>query len=264
MPSNLTDALISSREQSAVVRTGVVSDWDPTYVQVTIGGSEVRAAFLDSYQPPIVGDLVAVIRQQDSWLVLGRYAGFGENLIVNPSFEDAAPAAGIPSGWFQFGTIAGSPPITSTVSTITDNDAPHAGQVVQMLPGASAQDVVLTSSAVPVNPGESYFMSAYVAYSATAGPVGSAVTPQHNVQILACWFSNDTESFPSPTLTGDYTMVDRIIAVRARPPYSYLRGSVTVPSSVPAGGVMRIGLRAEFGVTTAGVLFDYVTVRRGQ
>lgn len=264
MPTNLVNSLISAQQTPAIVRTGIVTDWTPNYVQVRVGGAELQAAFLDWYQPPIVGDLVALIRQDSSWLVLGRYAGSGENLLENPSFEDGAAGVGIPLNWFGLTTIAGAPPTTATVATVADPDAPHGGQVVQITRGGTPQDVVLTSSPISVNPGDVFFMSVYAANAGDAWPISGATTPTHNVQLMACWFSTDAETFPSATLTGDYTMVDRVAPVRAKPPYTYLKGAVKVPAAVPAGGVMRMGLRVEFGAGTTSVNFDYATVRSSE
>lgn len=264
MASNVTDALISANPTSAIIRTGVVTDWQPDRVQVMVGGANIVAAYLDWYQPPIVGDLVAVVRQDASWLVLGRYAGTGTNLLMNGAFEDGTVSAGIPLGWFSFGTIAGAPPTTATVVTVLDPDSPQGGQVAQIIRGGTPQDVVLTSSPVPVNPGERYFLTCYAANASAAWPVAAATTPTHNVQLMACWFSTDVEAFPSASLAGDYTMVDRVISVRGKPPYVYMKGMVQVPSTVPAGGVMRVGLRVEFGAGTSPINFDYVTVRRSE
>lgn len=261
--TNLSDALISSRQVSAVVRTGVVTNWTPTYVQVNVGGSEVSAAFLDWYQPPIVGDLVAVIRQDASWLVLGRYAGAGENLVENPSFEDTAPAAGVPAPWYQFTLMTGAAPPSATVSVVADADSPQQGQVVALAnTGLTAQDVLLTSSPISVNPGEQYFLSTYVAASGFV-PGGSVTTPPHHAQLLAVFFADEVETFPSATMSDDYIMIERQLNVREAPPYSFLSGGMTVPSTVPAGSVMRVGLRAELQATSIySIRFDSVMARR--
>lgn len=262
MPTNLTDSLISSKQISAVLRTGVVSDWGPNTVQVTVGGTELTAAYLDWYQPPVVGDLVAIIRQDSSWLVLGRYAGSGSNLVLNPSFEDSAPGAGVPLNWSQFVvTATGLAPTTAAISVVSDIDAPQAGQAANMAPGVTPQDVVLTSSPIAVTAGQSYFLSAYVANSGFVSTAGN--TPPHHVQLLACWFTSDTETFPSATQTNDYTMVERMQNVRVAPPYSFVSGAVTVPTSATPIAVMRVGLRVEFGASTSSIRWDYATARRG-
>ena len=267
MPTNLTDALISAKPVSAIVRTGIVTDWDPQFVQVNVGGTELRAAYLDWYQPPIQGDLVAVVQQDSSWLVLGRYAGAGLNEILNSSFDDSVPTATaapgtIPLNWVQFVTITGGAPAPASVTVVTDTDAPQSGQVVSMLSGGTANTVVLTSNAIAVNPGESYFLSAYAANFGFV-PGGGVTNPPHQAQIMACWFATDVETFPSVTLANDYTMVDRRVNLRTSPPYTFLSGAVTVPAAMGANSIMRVGLRTDFiGTDTSAMRYDFVTARR--
>ena len=270
MPTNLTDALISAKPVSAIVRTGIVTDWDPQFVQVNVGGTELRAAYLDWYQPPIQGDLVAVIQQDSSWLVLGRYAGAGLNQILNPSFEDSIPTATaspgtIPLNWFSFGTISGAGPNPASVNVNTDTDAPQSGQVVNINPNSpgAALDVVLTSNAIAVQPGESYFLSVYAANANFIAPTGVFTTPPTHVQLMACWFSTDVEAFPSATLTDDYTMAQRVQNLREKPPYTFMSGAISVPAAMTNGGFMRVGLRCEFPANAvSSIRFDFVTARR--
>lgn len=263
MPTNLTDALISAKQTPAIVRTGTVTDWSPTAVQVNVGGSEIMASFLDWYQPPIPGDLVALLQQDSSWLCLGRYAGAGFNEVLNPSFEDSAPATTVPLNWAQYVTITGGSPLPAIVAVVTDNDAPQAGQAVEMSSNGTANTVVLTSNAISVMPGEQYFVSVYAA-SFGFIPGGGVTNPPHQAQIMACWFTDSTETFPSATQVDKYTMIDRRVNLRESPPYTFLSGAVQVPAAMPvSGGVMRVGLRTDFiGTNTSTMRFDYVTCRR--
>lgn len=269
MPTNLGDALISAKPTSAIVRTGIVTDWDPQFLQVNVGGTEIQSAYLDWYQPPIQGDLVAVIQQDSSWLCLGRYAGAGFNEILNPSFEDSAPTAPAattpPLNWFSFTPIGGAAPNAATINVVSDTDAPQSGQAVNINPNSpgGTLDVVLTSSAVAVQPGEQYFLSTYVANADFTAPTGAFTTPPTTVQLMACWFSTSVETFPSGTLVNDYTMVDRIINVRTKPPYSFMKGAVAVPAAMTTGGFMRVGLRCEFPANAvSSIRFDAVACRR--
>lgn len=265
--TNLNDAVLNATPISAVVRTGIVTNWSPTNVQVTIGGSEVMAAFLDWYQPPIVGDLVAVIKQDSSWLVLGRYAGAGSNLVANPSFEASAPTAAaapgtIPVNWGTFTSITGAAGTPASVNVVSDADAPQSGQVLEVdphSPGGSL-DVVLTSGPISVAPGEMLYLSSYVANTNFIAPTGSFTTPPTAVQLMACWFSTDVEVFPAASQTDKYTMVQRIPNLREKPPYTYIAGGVKVPA---AASIMRIGLRCEFPANAVSTIrWDYVTARR--
>lgn len=71
---NTTDNLLITKQRSAVIRTGrILSRTTPlTTVLVRVGDATVQAGVLDEYEPAI-GDLVAVARQDASWLVLGRF-----------------------------------------------------------------------------------------------------------------------------------------------------------------------------------------------
>jgi hypothetical protein len=51
------------------LRVGIVTGTGPTVVEVQ--GTEINAGVLSSYTP-VVGDNVAVLRCQSSWLVLGK------------------------------------------------------------------------------------------------------------------------------------------------------------------------------------------------
>jgi len=270
MPTNLSDALLSAKPTSAIVRTGIVTDWDPQFLQVNVGGTEIQAAYLDWYQPPIQGDLVAVLQQDSSWLCLGRYAGAGFNNILNPSFEDSVPTATaapgtIPLNWFSFTAINGAVATPASVNVNTDTDAPQSGQVVNINPNSpgGTLDVVLTSSAIAVQPGELYFLSTYAANANFTAPTGAFTTPPTSVQLMACWFSTDVETFPSGTLANDYTMIERVQFLRTKPPYTFMHGAVSVPSAMTNGGFLRVGLRCEFPANAvSSIRFDAVACRR--
>jgi hypothetical protein len=258
MPTNLVDALISAGERPAVMRPGVVSGAPtPTRVPVVVGGAEFQAAYLESYRNPTIGDLVACIRQDSTWLVLGKFAGTGPNQIQNPSFELSAPGT-TPVNW-TFQLFAGGAPATTGV-TATDPNAPSGGQVARVAANAAAQDTVFLSNYIDVMPGEIYAVSCYAAsFNATVA------TPPNDVELHACWFSTTAEAFPSPTLTTDSTLIMRVDNVPNSPPYTFMSGTVTVPSAIPTAPVaMRIGLRSinSAGVTNGGTQFDFVVCRK--
>lgn len=263
--TNLTDGLISVAQTSSVMRPGIVTNWDPTQVSVLVGGSEFSAAYLDTYSPPIVGDLVACIRQDSTWLVLGRFAGAGINLVNNPSFETDEITGGAPTGWTSSLLSGAALPGTVTVTVQPDAAAPQAGNVVQVTNTSGvAQDVITLSTPIGVAPGDTYFISAYAANSGFSTSSG-LTTPPHDVQLVAAWFTTLTEAFPSATLTDDYTMVDSVVDIREAPPYTVLSGAVQVPN-VSTIAAMRVGLRSQMAATTSAtsgtIRWDYVTARR--
>ena len=74
---NTTDSLLSVKKRPAVIRTGTVTEVGATNttsstILVQVGNSSVLAGWLLPYVP-LVGDLVAVARQDSSWLVLGPF-----------------------------------------------------------------------------------------------------------------------------------------------------------------------------------------------
>ena len=75
---NTTDNLLIAKQRNATVRTGIIQEVNTTATTllVTVGNATVEAGFLEPYVP-VVGDLVAVIRQDSTWLVLGPFNGTG-------------------------------------------------------------------------------------------------------------------------------------------------------------------------------------------
>lgn len=65
----LPDAIQNALPPDDKLRIGVVTSVHPT--TVNIEGTDVPVGFLSSYTP-IVGDVVAVLRQDQTWLGLGR------------------------------------------------------------------------------------------------------------------------------------------------------------------------------------------------
>lgn len=71
--NNLTAPLIAATQPNTVIRMGTISSTlvtGATTVFVTVGGSLIEAGILQPYFP-VVGELVAVAKQDSSWLVLG-------------------------------------------------------------------------------------------------------------------------------------------------------------------------------------------------
>jgi len=71
--NNLTSPLLAASQPNTVIRMGTVSSTlvaGATTVFVTVGGAIIEAGILQGYYP-IIGDLVAVAKQDSSWLILG-------------------------------------------------------------------------------------------------------------------------------------------------------------------------------------------------
>lgn len=253
---NQTDALISAAQISAEMRTGVVVDWNPSTLKVMIGGSTFDAAFLDSYNPPGVGDLVIAVRQNAAWLVLGRLAGNGANpnLVLNPDFDEGAIGS-TPTNW-TVQAWPGGPALATTITLQLDPGSPGGGNVARQATNAVAQDTGLLSNYIPVNEGESYFISAYVA----SHSVTNLQANYPNVEIHAIWQTTSTEAFPG-ALADDSSMVANWVDVPESSPYKYIYGTATVPTGAT---FMRVGLRTNTaaGVTSGATQWDSVVCRR--
>jgi hypothetical protein len=90
-PSKDTQGTAQKTDAQSDLRMGIVTDVTTRGITVAVGAQTVSAAHIDSYAPAI-GDAVALVAVQDSWLALGRVVGPG-----NPTDGSAAAAAAGPS-----------------------------------------------------------------------------------------------------------------------------------------------------------------------
>jgi hypothetical protein len=90
-PSKDTQGTAQKTEGQSDLRMGIVTAVTTRGITVAVGAQTVTAAHIDSYAPA-VGDAVALMAVQDSWLALGRVVGPG-----NPTDGSAAAAAVGPS-----------------------------------------------------------------------------------------------------------------------------------------------------------------------
>lgn len=261
---NLTDALISSKDVNATFRIGILIKLYPDSALVNIGGTNLTAAWIVSSYPLYAGDIVACIRQESSWVVLGRLAGSGGNLILDPGFEDQPVGTVLPNGaysstiqWSLWDYPTGGAPTGATTAVYTaDQFALEGSQVLRIGPIATAQNVIALSSPISVLPDEEYVVVAF------AGGDAQPEVPTGDAQLFACWFSSDTETWRSGTLTTDATFIAEFQNVPNAPSYSRLAGSVHVPSAIPTDPtVMRIGIRANVGVNI-GMRFGITFARK--
>ena len=90
-PTRDTQETARRTDAQSDLRMGVVTAVTTTGITVQVGAQSIDAAHLDSYAPA-VGDAVALMAVQDSWLALGRVVGPG-----NPTDGSAASSAVGPS-----------------------------------------------------------------------------------------------------------------------------------------------------------------------
>lgn len=75
-PSNMAAEVAGKTDAQSDLRMGVVTAVTTRGITVAVGAQSVDASHLDSYAPAI-GDPVALMKVQDSWLAMGRVVGPG-------------------------------------------------------------------------------------------------------------------------------------------------------------------------------------------
>jgi hypothetical protein len=239
--AGMAHALLSTTVRPAQIRTGTISTVSATLLEVIVGGTSIQAAYLDSYAPA-VGDLVVVGSQDASWVVFGKQAGVGPNLVLNSGFEDGGEAAGTPPDWFLYNEVG-----TATLQTLETGAAPQGDIVLQIDPDASARTTVVYSSPFPVAPGEQYALSAF------AGGVGAATG---DIELHLLGFANNTDLMPT---TSSNVTAASVNDIAEPPPYTSISGTATVPAGATLYG--RVGLRSVLA-SGVGMQYDFVVARR--
>lgn len=242
MSEDMARALRFTLDRPAVAKTGTVVSTSATTLRVLVAGTTIDAAYLRSYVP-VAGDLVALIRQDSTWIVLGAIAGVGPNLVQNPGFELGGAASSVPPLWFLFNESG-----VSTVQVLAPGNSPPEGLfVAQIDDSASIRTAVLYSSPFSANPGETYAFSAFA--SGVSADTG-------DITLNALGFANPTDLMPTTTFN---TVVATINDVIQAPPWTSISGTITVPAG--ATTYMRVGLRAILA-SGVGMQWDFVTARR--
>lgn len=240
---NQTNALLSATQESAVVRTGVVTSVSATSLTVLVSGTQIDASFIRG-SGILVGDLVAVLRQDASWLCLGALAGFGPNDIFNPSFElQGQLVATVPQGWVLTNVTG-----TSTVDVVSTPFAPDGNLVAQINPAASARECVLNSVPIPVTAGDTYAVSGFFA---GLNPTSTAVV---DASLRVFFSTTDTTAYAS----GSDTLIASGTDIPNAPPFLFLSGNVTVPATM---AFMRFGFRCVLPIN-GGMQLDFAVARK--
>lgn len=226
----------------AQVRTGTIASANDNSAIIVVGGTSFTASFISPYEPA-PGELVAVIRQDASWIILGRIAGSGANEILNGSFEDS-PDGTFPTDWEQYDITNAS---TFAVDSI--DDAVDGTNVATVFTASATAESYLYSSPVSVLVGDSLSLSAYVGAMLGDNPYVNV-----DAALYALWFANSTDLYPT-TSSAD-TLIDSVTSVPVLPPFTPLSGTVVAPVS----GFMRLALRSTVADTT-GLAWDFAIVR---
>lgn len=242
--SSPTPVVIASENGPwAQVRTGTVTDASTTTVTVLVGGTQVEAAFALN-QTFVSGDLVALIRQDASWLVLFRLAGAGPNEIQNPSFEISG--TGMPPALWFFADITN----ISQASVAEIDYAPDGDQYAEVFSDSATSQSYLYSSPIAVTAGDVFNVSAYVVgfYAIDAAQTADAA-------LVGLWFADSDDLYPT-TSSADIVIVT-YTDVPSGPPFVQMSGQVTAPVS----GFFRLALRSTMAVNQS-LGWDFVVARR--
>jgi hypothetical protein len=229
-------------------RIGTVTAATPNSMFVDVGGTVIEVAFIVPFTnaavlPPARGTIVQLVRQDASWVAIGRLVGAGSNAVVNPSFE-ASPAGGQPAGWVSYDVSGAS------VATVVDiADAPEGDLAVRVFSGQSSVHY-LYSAPIPVNAGEVWSLSAFAGGDYAGGPETA------DAAIVALWFANSTNLYPTTSAADTVATVD--LDIPQYPPFRSLYQSVTVPA---ATFYMRVALRSTLAAGQA-LVWDQVIARR--
>ena len=228
-------------------RIGVVVAGTPNSLFVDVGGTTLEVAFVVPFlsgtvTPPATGSVVQLIRQDASWVALGRVVGAGSNSILNPSFEDSGPGT-FPPNWNSY-NVSGL-----SSATVTDVlSAPDGDLAVRVFSGQASVHY-LYSSPIPVTSGDVWSLSAFVGGDYGGGP------PTADAAIVALWFANATNLYPT-TSSADI-VVTNDLDIPQYPPFRSLFQNVTAPVT----GFMRVALRSTLGAGQA-LVWDQVISRR--
>ncbi|MGS2588110.1 hypothetical protein [Streptomyces hebeiensis] len=238
MPNTTAQILAAAARPAAQLRTGEVTDATPNSVAVNVGGTTITAGF-DKRNPVRTGELVALLEQGGTWLVLYALAGAASNEIINPSFNDGL------DHWTAY-DVTGS---TTWTPVGPGPGGPDGDWYVTALTEDAAAESYLYSDPIGVTAGDVYSVSAYV-WGSYAGDAAQDA----DASLLALWFANATDLYPT-TSSANITIAS-LLDVPSPPPFSTLSGTVTAPVT----GYMRIALRSVIS-TTGSLGWDLIVAR---
>lgn len=231
------------------LRTGIVTEQiDPFAATVNVGGTLIRAAYVRQSKP-VSGDVVAVLRQNSTWFIVGTTTSSGDNLVSNPSFEDLLTDGSTPSLWTLY-QVSGNSGMTAPIA----DDAVDGDRVIEVTAQAGgAGTSIVYSAPIAVTAGQVIEISAYA-----NGFYNSDDSPTNDLTLLALWFANETDLYPT-TSAADST-IDTETNIPEQETMRIMSGTVTVPG---AGVYLRVGLRTAVSAaaTGTGAHYDFITAR---
>ena len=243
MSSPTPVAIAAENGPWAQVRTGTITAASSTNVTVLVGGTQVPAAF-ERGATFVAGDLVALIRQDATWLVLYRLAGAGPNEIQNPSFE--LSGTGMPPALWFLADLTN----ISQVSVAAADGVPDGDQFAQVFSDSATSNSYLYPPPIAVTAGEILNVSAFVTGFYVVDAVQTA-----DAALVGLWFADSDDLYPT-TSSAD-TVIVTYTDVPSGPPFVQLSGQVTAPVT----GFFRLALRSTMAVNQS-LGWDFAVARR--
>lgn len=235
-------------DRFSFTRVGTVISVNPFFVLVDVGGTVIDAAYV-AQSRPAVDDMVSVIRQGASWIVLGTSSASGGNGIENGSFEEVTDA-GQPELWTLYN-------VTNTANWSSIEDAEEAiGEGTRLLEviaaTAATSTSIVYSSPMAVSPGQVVELSAYV----------NGYYPSPNVNtadgdLRALWFASALSAYPTTSAADTVIQSFTNIPDIQGSPMRSLSGTATVPAATTH---VRVGLRSVL-LDGTGLHWDAATAR---
>lgn len=240
-PYDLAAAIQNVLPPECEVMTGTVTLVNANLLTVLVRGTSIQAAYIGTAAPAL-GTLVAVLRQDSTWLVLGPLGGVGPQQVLNPSFELDGVTVSTPSFWFV-ANIAG----TGSAAAQKTGSAVDGSFELGVIAGGATQDTYVYSSPIAVAPGQIWSVSGFA--SATYPPA----TPfQADAALYGLWFANSTNLYP--TTSAADTLIAQVNDLQPQPTHVSVAGNVTVPA---ATNFMRVATRS---MSVAGVVMNWDAV----
>jgi hypothetical protein len=255
MSGDLAAAIAQANANTgAMLRTGVLKGITGSTVTVDIAaGQLVDIPYLSGYTP-LLGDVVQVLQYGAVTLCLGGVAGMPDgNVVINPSFELDPPGTTSITGW------------TFTPDPAYAGSQAHLSYKVDVGSGWGALDgsqwleyiyhddsgtgtggngnMIATSSAIPVQPGDVW--SAY-GYCITLPDPGPRDYP--SLQVSLTFYASPTDNYPSTVAESE----QQYISGATGPLWVPVRAISGTGTIVPAGATsMRVTLDTTLGSGSA-------------
>lgn len=238
--------LSSMIERFSRMRTGIVVTVNPFSALVDVGDTVIPAAYVRQSMP-LIGDVVAVLRQGATWMILGTTSASGENLVQNPSFEEVNEENGQPLLWTQYQITN----VSRMESVIDASAIPPGERVLEVTPAGALTGTSMTySQPISVEDGQTVEISAYANGFYPADNPGTS-----DASVWALWFADAIDLYPTTSAADSLVWTANNIAE------TEVMTLLTDTVVVPVGAVfMRVGLRSvvQFGT---GLHWDFVTAR---